>query len=253
MIGAKLIELHAVDSTNDYAAKAFSRNEFVDGTVIWAHEQSNGRGQQGNTWSSEPGKNLTITVCLKPRFLPPGGQFLLNKAIALGVLDFIRTCLHGASRIAHPASLIKWPNDLYFGNRKIGGILIENQIMGPVFETSFAGIGININQAHFPPGLPNPVSLIQILHRVTGLKEALLTLCGHLDRRYHELENNSPAGIGQEYNQCLLGFDQWRLFHQDGAEMEGKINGVDDSGRLLVETRNNEILCCSHGEIEYVI
>jgi BirA family transcriptional regulator, biotin operon repressor / biotin---[acetyl-CoA-carboxylase] ligase len=251
MIGKTIIELVEVDSTNAYANDVFTKNDFEDGAVIRALEQSAGRGQHDHRWISEPGKNLTITVCLKPRFLAPDRQFQLNKAIALGVLDFIRSCLPSTPRIRDLASRIKWPNDIYVGSRKIGGILIENKIMGSVLETSLAGIGINVNQARFEPDIPNPCSLVQILGHETVLKDALRSLCKFLDKRYQELKSMEMVNLDHEFDQNLLGYEQWRTFIRDGVPMEGRVKGVDQNGRLLLETPDGETLAFSHQEIEY--
>ena len=253
MIGRTIIELDSVDSTNEYSKRLHSSSDFEDGTVIHAREQFAGRGQHDHTWISEPGKNLTCTVCLKPRFLNPGRQFQLNKAITLGILDFIQFMLNPASRIPHPASCIKWPNDIYAGNQKIGGILIENRIMGSVLETSFAGIGININQEAFAPDIPNPVSLIHFLGQETDLKDALQSVCRFLDRRYQELPRDGNDGFDSEFDGNLMGFGQWRDFLSNGSLMEGMVRGVDYSGQLMVETREGKILRYGHHEIEYVI
>jgi BirA family biotin operon repressor/biotin-[acetyl-CoA-carboxylase] ligase len=253
LIGKTLLELDRVDSTNAYASQVFTTSEFEDGTVIQAHEQYAGRGQHDHTWLSEAGKNLTFTVCLKPRFLAPDRQFQLNKAIALAVLDFIRSFTSQGIEKSQEISRIKWPNDIYYGDRKIGGILIENKIMGSILEATFAGIGLNINQMHFAPDIPNPVSLIQILGHETILKDALVSLCGLLDKRYLDLMHTDQVHPDREFDQNLLGFDQWRDFLCDGKLLEGRIKGVDNSGRLLVENQNDEILYFSHKEIEYII
>ncbi len=253
MIGSKVIELVAIGSTNTYAGELFANNDFEDGTIIWAHEQFAGRGQHDHTWNSETGKNLTLTVCLKPRFLAPEKQFQLNKAIALGLLDFIQYYTILLPRVMRHESHIKWPNDIYLGDRKIGGILIDNRIMGAKFETSFVGIGFNINQTRFAPDIPNPVSLIQILGRETLLRDALVLLCSFLDNRYEAIKQMHFTGIDQEFGQSLLGFDQWRYFLLDNAPLEGKIRGVDPSGRLMLENRNGETLFFGHGEIEFIL
>lgn len=257
MIGDRIIELSRVDSTNSYASQVFANTEFVDGTIIWAHDQFAGRGQHNNIWKCETGKNLTFTVCLKPRFLPPDRQFKLNKAIALGVIDFIRCSLYPVQQMRDispvSASCIKWPNDIYVGEQKIGGILIENTIMGSIFETSFVGIGVNINQTHFASDIPNPVSLINILGHETVLKEALLSLCNFLNIRYMEIFQTDMANLDLAFDQTLLGFDHWRYFLRGGDQMEGKIKGVDDIGRLRVESRYGETHCFGHKEIEFVL
>jgi BirA family biotin operon repressor/biotin-[acetyl-CoA-carboxylase] ligase len=253
MIGKTILELDRVDSTNAYANKVFAGTGLDDGTVIWAHEQLAGRGQGDHTWSSEAGKNFTFTVCLKPWFLEPDRQFQLNKAISLGVVDFIRSILQPDSCNVSSAVSVKWPNDIYHGNNKIGGILIENKIMGASLETSFAGIGLNINQTSFAPELPNPVSLAQILKEELHLKDALDSLCGCIDKRYSELRNLTGDRLDAEFNEHILGFGQWRKFSCDGEVMMGKIIGVDQYGRLLVETRSGETRGFSHKEIEYIL
>ncbi|MCX6268055.1 MAG: biotin--[acetyl-CoA-carboxylase] ligase [Bacteroidetes bacterium] len=253
MIGKRIIELGSIGSTNVYASEVHTAAEFEDGDVIWTQEQFAGRGQQNHSWISEPGKNLTFTVCLKPRFLAPDRQFQLNKAISLGVLDFLRSFHPFPTNVPHRVLHIKWPNDIYVDDLKIGGILIENRIMGSVFESSVAGIGVNVNQTGFAPEIPNPVSLFQIFGHEILLKEALLSLCRFLDFRHVELQQTDQGNLDREYDHNLLGYNQWRSFMHGGVPLEGRIKGVDDSGRLLVETRDGKILGLCHGEIEFQI
>jgi BirA family biotin operon repressor/biotin-[acetyl-CoA-carboxylase] ligase len=253
MIGKTTIELDRVDSTNAYASQVFATTGFEDGTVIRAHEQYAGRGQHDHTWLSETGKNLTFTVCLKPHFLAPDRQFQLNKAICMAILDFIRSFPVPDHVTKQDISRIKWPNDIYVGNQKIAGILIENKIMGSALETTFAGIGLNINQTRFAPDLPNPVSLIHILHHETILQDAMTRLCGFLDKRYLDIRQTNQFRLDLEYDRNLVGFNMWRNFISDGILLEGKVKGVDSSGRLLLEYRTGEIRCFMHQEIAYVI
>ena len=254
MIGKTILELDRVDSTNGYANRLFSGEGLEEGVVVWAHEQYAGRGQQFHQWISEPGRNLTFTVVLKPGFLQPDQQFLLNKAVSLGILDFIRNSLaDSAIPISTPEVTIKWPNDIYIGNKKVGGILIEHKIMGLSIESTLAGIGININQTSFPSELPNPVSLFQILGAEINLKKALADICKHLDARYRTLRTKGGDLLDRDYRGALLGFGQWRNFTCNGEILEGKIGGVDDLGRLLMETRTGKVLYFNHGEVEYLL
>lgn len=248
MIGSKIIELPRVDSTNDYAATLISKGKPAEGTVIWALEQFQGRGQNGNHWYSESGRNLTFTVILTPRFLPPDRQFLLNKAISLGVLDFA-----GLSGLCHPVSSIKWPNDIYIGIRKLGGILINHRIMGESLDSSIIGIGININQEIFHDDLPNPVSMKQITGKETDLGAALDQLCSQLDKRYTSLRTGDIAAIERDYTHSLLGFGEWREFVAGDTCFEGRIEGVDDLGCLLVEKKNHGLQSYNHKEIEIIL
>jgi len=245
MIGKTIIELERVDSTNTYADNMLQKSDLEEGTVIWALEQFAGRGLNENKWESEPGKNLTFSIILHPDFLSGEMQFRLNKTISLGILDFINSLMSDMA--------IKWPNDIYVGSRKIAGILIENKIMGSIIKTSIAGIGININQTHFGGEIPNPVSLIQVLRREMTLKEALKAVCQCIGYRYLQLRNGKNEITDNDYNQCLMGFNEWRSFLKKEGKFEGKIDGVDDFGRLLIETREGDILSFNHKEIEYLI
>jgi len=244
MIGKTIIGLERVDSTNTYADNILQKSDLEEGTVVWAFEQFAGKGLNENKWESEAGKNLTFSIILHPDFLSADMQFRLNKAISLGITDYINSLIHGTS--------IKWPNDIYSGNRKIAGILIENKIIGSLIRTSIVGIGININQINFDPGIPNPVSLIQVLKREMVLKEELDAVCRFLDYRYIQLRNGDHNIIDHDYHRWLAGSDEWRQFDKRGERMEGKIEGVDDFGRLLITTREGKKLSFNHKEIEYL-
>jgi len=243
MIGKSIIELESVDSTNTYADNMLQKSDLEEGTVIWAFEQFAGRGLNENRWESEPGKNLTFSVILHPGFLSPEKQFQLNKAISLGVFDFMNNLI--------PDLAIKWPNDIYVGTRKIAGILIENRIIGTRIKNSIAGIGININQTSFTHEIPNPVSLSQVLRYEIDLKEALNNLCKFMDSRYFQLRSGDHIIIDHDYHHCLLGRDEWRLFTKRGKNFEGKIEGVDDYGHLLITDRKGTGLSFNFKEVEF--
>lgn len=247
MIGSPLIELDRVDSTNGYANRLLNRDDLDDGTVIWAYDQYAGKGQHQHAWHSEAGKNLTLTVILKPWFVSPEHQFQLNKSITLGVVDFIRKA---SDKI--PVS-IKWPNDIYLGMKKTGGILIENRILGDRLEYALVGIGLNINQISFDGTLPNPISMIHHLRHEMSLRDALHSLLSSLDFRYRSLAEEESPNLDNAFNRMLLGFGQWRRFLKDNEPFEGKIRGVDDCGRLCIETRTGEVLCFQHKEVEYIL
>ncbi len=255
MIGEPLIELSCVDSTNTYVAGLLSGDGLTDGAVVWAHEQFAGRGQQDHVWLSEPGKNLTFTVCLRPCFLAPERQFSLNQAVATGMADLVGSFLSGVCGVAAEGSesppfpvRIKWPNDIYAGTRKMGGILIEHRIMGATIDFTIAGIGLNINQVVFPPELPNPVSLAQLLGREVPVREVLDSALHFLDMRYRALRND-PVFLQQEYDSTLLGFGEWRTFVKEGEPFDGKIVGTDPYGRLRVLHRNGTLHAYAHPEV----
>ena len=242
-----IIELGSVDSTNDYAGELVKKSLVKEGTVIWAHLQTDGRGQGENIWESENGMNLTFSVILMPRFLTPERQFLLNMAISLGVLDFIRTLeiMAGFS--------LKWPNDIYAGKNKLGGILINNTINGPTYTVAVVGIGLNINQIVFPKELPNPVSLKLLSGKTFPLKSCLDNLLACLSMRYIQLRTSFEQVIKPDYKKCLLGYNEERTYSHAGKHFPGMIRGVDEFGRLLVETKDKGILIFNHKEIEFIL
>ena len=158
-IGKKLIHLNEVDSTNTYL-KTLCENEILpEGTVVIAESQYAGRGQRSNTWESEPGKNIIMSLIFYPGFLSANRQFLLSQAVALALQEFISNLL------PEEKTSIKWPNDIYVGDKKIAGILIESSWMGNQVKNSIVGIGININQDGFYH--PNAISLKMIMQSYT--------------------------------------------------------------------------------------
>ena len=256
MIGERIIELERVDSTNTYASGLLQEEMPADGTVVWAHDQFAGRGQHPHTWSSEAGLNLTCSIFLRPRFLDPASQFQLNKAITLGVLDYIRTVVseHPGSDAGELAGLrIKWPNDLYAGLFKLGGILIENRICGNILESSVVGIGLNINQLDFQQSLHNPISLAMILKEELDVKESLIRLCSFLDCRYLRLQEGDSVTFDRIFDEALLGYGEWRRFRIAETEAEGKIRGVDELGRIKIEGRDGTVREYAHGEVGFIL
>lgn len=222
-----------------------------DGEVVWAHEQFQGRGQHDHAWISAPGLNLTFSIILRPSFLPPVRQFQLNKVIALGIVDFLKNALQDTLQ-GHEV-VIKWPNDIYFGGRKMGGVLIESRIMGSQIDSMVAGIGLNMNQTGFDSSLPNPVSLAMVLSHQCNIRDELPRLLWFIDQRYAQLIAAADALIDHDFNKSLLGFGVARWFHFDGGVLEGTIRGVDENGRLLVETASGECMVFNHKEIEYIL
>lgn len=148
-----IYRLASTTSTNDEARDIRYRH----GDVVWAERQTAGRGQRGHAWHSPEGENLTFSIVLEPCFLPVGEQFMLSEAISLALVDTFAD--YGID------TRIKWTNDIYAGDRKIVGMLIENNCSGPLLVRSIAGIGINVNQTVFDPALPNPVSMAQLADR----------------------------------------------------------------------------------------
>jgi BirA family biotin operon repressor/biotin-[acetyl-CoA-carboxylase] ligase len=239
------IELQTVNSTNTYAEKLLESGEVKEGTVIYAHEQTSGKGQGDNSWESSPGQNATFSFILFPEFLHPENVFLLNKTISLGMIDFLSQFVQD-----HKLS-VKWPNDIYFSSFKIGGILIQNTICGSRFESCIAGIGLNLNQGYFSPDLPNPVSLKQITGKEFPVTDAIHKIVDCIDDRYLQLRLGLIQVLDNEYQKRLLGLNDWRDYFVNKKVIKGKVTGVDESGRLVLEMLDGSIRYLNHGEVKF--
>jgi BirA family biotin operon repressor/biotin-[acetyl-CoA-carboxylase] ligase len=234
-IGKVVFCLNSVDSTNKYAQDIISKTNPIEGTVIRAEEQFAGRGQFGSVWKSTPGENITISIILCPKFLLVKHQFYLNAAIALGVYDFINEIV-----LADNVS-IKWPNDIYIGEKKVAGLLIENILRGAYLDKTVVGIGINVNQTEFDASLPNPTSISLECQKKFSIDEILFQLYACLERQYLRLQKGSFSEITQDYQKCLFGMNIQRKYKlSDGSQIDAEIVGVEENGRLLV--KHNETI-----------
>ncbi len=222
-------------STNDYAAELIAKSTPPEGTVVRAATQTAGRGQYGSRWESTPGQNLLLSVIYHPSWLETGAQFYLGMAVALSLHD---TVCRSLPTVHPPLSTlkIKWPNDLYIGDRKAGGILIQNSLSGQFLQSSVIGIGLNVNQLEFETSLPNPTSLALAFGRNFDLELVSDKLLECLEQRYLQLKSGHYAEIKAEYERHLyrLGVPA-RFARPDGAEFTGVIRGVRADGRLRLE------------------
>lgn len=226
MIPYNIEWLGEASSTNDLAREA----RYGHGAVVVADSQTRGRGQQGNGWHSEPGSNLTFSVVLALDFLPAGEQFSLLQAVSLAVCDAIDDLGMQAR--------IKWPNDIYIADRKVAGLLIENDIMGTVVSRTIAGIGLNVNQAHFPEDLPNPTSLrVEARGAAFDRSQALGKILDALDVRYAALTQGRSGELHRDYLSRLYRLGERYLYRLPGQSVpfEGIIRSVAPSGELHVE------------------
>ncbi len=230
-VGQSMSHFSTLASTNEYAFDLLSKSTPAEGTVISTSDQYAGRGQIGSKWESEAHLNIALSVILYPRFLPVRDQFQLNIAISLAVYDYV--CHHIGKGVA-----IKWANDIYVGDNKISGILIQNIISGSVFQSSVVGIGLNINQTEFPDHLRNPVSLSLTTGLTYDLSVELATLCQCLERRYLALKSRQSAAQRAEYLSVLYRYLESGLFQTpDGEIFYGRITGISDIGKLQIEDR----------------
>jgi BirA family biotin operon repressor/biotin-[acetyl-CoA-carboxylase] ligase len=233
-VGQNLLTLKEVDSTNNFLKDLLSNSKPVpEGTVIMAETQFAGRGQQNNQWHSEPGKNLTFSLLLKPTFLAVADQFDLTRAISLGVYDALCPILGDGLKI-------KWPNDIYYGDKKLGGMLIENLLQGQQIKSAIIGIGLNINQEVFSDGASNATSVKQILQKDYDLRFILAEICNNIEAYYLNLKAGKIDFVRNTYLNRLYWFNQNKRFKAAGTEFNGTITGVKENGLLVVEQDNKE-------------
>ena len=246
-VGQNFITLNEVDSTNNFLKELLSNSKpLMEGTVIMAVNQFAGRGQQQqNGWYAAPGKNLTFSILLKPHFLQVINQFDLIRVISLGVFDAISPLLGDKLKI-------KWPNDIYYADDKLGGILIENLVQAGQIKSSIIGIGINVNQDAFPPGLLNAVSLKQILHQDYDLKTLLSEICRHIEAWYLNLKAGKVSFVRNAYLSRLYWLNERKKFKTQDDIFTGIIKNVRDNGLLVVQNNNDEELEFSLKEIEFL-
>jgi BirA family biotin operon repressor/biotin-[acetyl-CoA-carboxylase] ligase len=226
IIGKKIICLPTCHSTNDIASEIASQIE--EGAVVITHHQTKGRGQRGNAWEAEAGANLTFSVVLKPSFLPVHQQFYLNIAVTLAIIDALYTFL------PDDKLKIKWSNDIYYADAKLGGILIENTLEVINIKSAIVGIGLNINQTQFSH--PKAISLKNILQIDFFLPEVLEKILECLEMRYLALKDKKFSSLRQDYLSRLYWYKEEHLFRDDaGSEFVGQIIGVQENGRLIIQ------------------
>jgi BirA family biotin operon repressor/biotin-[acetyl-CoA-carboxylase] ligase len=221
-------------------------NKPAEGTVLFTNNQTAGRGQRGNRWEAAPEQNLTFSLVLYPKFLTIQEQFCLTISISLAIFDLL-------TELPLKNPQIKWPNDLYVGEMKVGGMLIENLIKGNQLEASVVGIGLNVNQTQFSTAAATSLKLEtgQFFNR----EELICKLLLSIEKRYLQLKRlgRNREGMVNEYLKAMLGYQQTRIFRAGSIVFSGIITGIDSIGRLLVEDRQGLTQPYAIKEIEFVM
>ena len=232
-----IIHLSETGSTNDYLKELLKHDQPAEGTMVLADHQTAGKGLDTNTWESESGKNLLMSLVFYPDFVPADRQFVISMAVALGICDYLE------DQLPDDDILIKWPNDIYAGREKIAGILITNEILGLKIEHVIVGIGLNMNQENFSENIPNPISLAMLTGNYFDLEAEARRLRDCVAVRYEQLREGLYDRIRADYLDRLLGLNESRKYLYKGNKIEGVITGVDEYGRLQLETGGGEIVC----------
>jgi BirA family transcriptional regulator, biotin operon repressor / biotin---[acetyl-CoA-carboxylase] ligase len=240
----RIVWLDKVASTNDYASSVES-DPSSHGLVIVADYQSEGRGQRGSRWESKKGENLLFSIVLHPTWLKVKHQFLLSKLIAVSVCSTLANSVDNVS--------IKWPNDIYIGSKKVGGILIENSFSGATLDSSIIGVGINVNQTEFDITLPNPTSLQLETDKFIDKKELLDSICIIFWENYSLLSKGQVEQVNSNYFVNLFRRDGFHPYFADGKNFVAKILGVRNSGELLLETEDGLVREFYFKEVEFLL
>jgi len=242
-IGASFIQLSQVDSTNNYATALAHAGLTQHGIVVFAYDQIKGKGQRNKLWLTTKGENITLSIVIQPEHLSLSQSFLLSMCFALGVQQFFK-------QYAGDKTKVKWPNDIFWGDRKAGGILIENIIAGTQWKYSIVGIGLNINQSNFDGISQNAVSLKQITSKEFNVLALAKEMCELLERYYKKM-NKDPTSIVQDYHQHLYKRNEWVRLKKGNRIFEALIIGVSSTGQLITEHGTEELF--EVGEVEWVI
>ncbi len=235
-----IIELDSTDSTNNYAMMFAEAGQAQHGMTITAKSQTNGKGQRGNSWSAEPGRNLLMSTILVPG-RPVNDQFVFNCAVAVAVADAILE-LGLDTRVA-----IKWPNDIIINDKKAGGILIENLLRGNFWSFAVVGLGLNVNQQVFPSALPHATSIFRETGRVFDVTDIRDRVIAHLSNDISALV--APQSVMERYNSLLFRRGQEQAFHSKSGPEKATIDCVLPDGRLQVRTSEGNTASYRHGEL----
>ena len=241
----QIIKLSTVDSTNNYTAKLITQTKIPFGTVIMADFQSKGKGQRNQPWVSEKSKNLLVSIFVNSSFLNTKSIFYLSKITALALREFIYDTLQ-------METLIKWPNDIIIGDKKIAGILIENQWKNSYIKSSIIGLGININQVVFPKKL-NATSFKKISGKNYDLTLLLNLLNSKFNSWFSILKNQELAVIDKKYHDNLLNYGNWSIYRTKEIQFKAKLCNVNQLGLLTLKLEDGNEQQFSIKEVSQVI
>lgn len=240
------IHLNETLSTNSYLRELISREkDQPEGTVVVSDYQTAGRGQRGNHWESERGKNLLFSLLLRPIHIPADRQFVLSQLISIAIVEVLKEY--------DPHFSIKWPNDIYWKKKKIAGMLIEVDLTGSTLSTVIAGIGININQELFRSDAPNPISLRQITGKEYNLPDLLTKILDRIIEGYNMYSPKKEEEIKKKYMSLLFRNKGIYSYISNGTLFKASIEGIEANGQLILKKEDGTVRSFAFKEIAFVI
>lgn len=244
--GKSIHFLPSCHSTNTVAIDLIRTQKGVNGLIVITNEQTAGRGQQGNSWLSAANLNLTFSVIFFPTCYFIADSFYLNIISSLAVSETLKQFLPLDKQVT-----VKWPNDIYIGNKKVSGILIENTTRGNKINSVVMGIGINVNQALF--NLPQATSLMQEAENELNLQEVFSQLCESIEFYYLKLEQGYKKELHALYMQKLFGINKTLSFADAEGTFSGIIRGINANGELHIEKESGEVKSYAFKEVTFLI
>ena len=246
------INLPRVDSTNSFIRDMLSPSDQLDGiTLVVADEQTAGRGQVGNHWEAEPGKNLTFSLLCHPNFLLASEQFILSQCMALAIHQALLEELWQTPEAS--ALTIKWPNDIYVADRKICGTLIECDLQGKDISNCIIGTGLNVNQTAFLSDAPNPVSLKQLTGREHDREKMLDNIVANFLQHYEGVKKGESDKVRTAYMQHLYRRTGFHTFADVRGEFRAEIADIEPTGHLRLRFENGNVCRYEFKEVRFVI
>lgn len=243
--------LQTVHSTNSFLRELNGGDASFDMELATTEFQTAGRGQKGNSWESEKSKNLLFSILLHPVYVQPSKQFCISEAIALAVVKSLKEIV--ADELVAKDFSVKWPNDIYWKNKKIAGILIENELFGSAIRDCIVGVGININQQNFISDAPNPVSLYNILGVNTNVEELLDTIIKQFVANVSMIENGQTALLHNEYMDSLFRRKGIYPYRDADSEFMATIKDVREDGRLILTDSDDKERIYEFKEVAIVL
>lgn len=241
----KLIHISETSSTNTYMHDLLAREEVPEGSCVWADFQTAGRGQIGNVWESEAGMNLTFSIVLYPTFLPANRQFLISELSAYSVKELLDRYTSDIT--------VKWPNDVYWKDRKICGMLIENDLAGQNLYASVSGIGINLNQPEFRGDAPNPVSLYQILGHEVDREKLMKEFLDIFYANYLLILEGREEELQDKYLKSLYRKDGFFVYEDANGRFEAAFDGIEPTGHLLLKLKDGSRRRYEFKEVKFIL
>lgn len=246
-IGQDLERYLTLDSTNSEMLRRLKDEKLPEGKLILAEEQSEGRGQRGEDWQSEPGSDLTFSVLLYPQRLDAEEQFDISRAVTIGVAEAILYLYPSISDQLR----IKWPNDILLKGKKVAGVLIENSVQGGRVTHSVVGIGFDLRSTQREMSLGH-TSLETATGLIVDPDEMLERICKGLERRYFQLNDGDVKGIRESFNELCYLLGYWGYFRNGDKEFRARVREVDPSGRLVLEAENGDELRYGVKELNFL-